>query len=175
MGTMDSPRNATANSSQDESRGEANSFQDESSMTRARGRRWTSLASLVPMGRVQGERRHADRDVLRALRAGCAVAHPLAPARGHRLAGADLEAAAFEFHVEGPREHDGVLVEIRPLAGLVQPEGDRMWATLTFSVFVRTRPTNSSMRLGGCAGGGDPVGGVDEDGHARKLTFAASR
>ena len=45
-------------------------------------------------------------------------------------------------------EDERVLVEVGPLAGSTQPDGERMWATLTRLSPVLTRPAYSSISFG---------------------------
>src|SRR3954449_7978118 len=77
---------------------------------------------FVTMGELRGERRHADGDVLGAVRPG-RVPDPL-PRAGHdRLAGADLDRAARVLDHDGAGEHEGDLVELGRLPGLGPPGG----------------------------------------------------
>src|SRR5437773_495476 len=83
--------------------------------------RWTTGDDMGPPSGVSvheggREGRDADGDVLRPLRR--AVAHPLTLPRDHGLARPDVDRALLVLHAQRPAEHQRVLVELGPLAGL---------------------------------------------------------
>ena len=93
-------------------------------------------------------RRQADSHVVGAV--GRRVAHPLAAAHEHRLAGRDVQGpAVLALHPQQAGEHDGVLVDSGRRPGSLQPAGERMRATLTRSSPLLARPANSSISFGG--------------------------
>src|SRR5262249_31336554 len=73
------------------------------------------IGSLVPVHGPGRESRQTDGHVLGAFGLGRAVAHPLAGAREHRLAGANVEHPALVVDAQHPPEDQRVLVELRRL------------------------------------------------------------
>ena len=100
---------------------------------------------------VSGENAgQADRDVLGAVVAGRRVAHPLAAAHEHALAGAHVERAVLVVDVQGAGQHDGVLVEGPALAGL-DPAAGRAHVRDADAVLVERRDPHvlvDELRLG---------------------------
>src|SRR5262249_7080298 len=84
------------------------------------GRPLGSLAAVHGLGR---EGRQTDGHILGAFGLRRAVAHPLAGAREHRLAGANVEHAALVVDAQHPPEDQRVLVELRRLSRLLPPGG----------------------------------------------------
>src|SRR3954469_10652183 len=77
---------------------------------------WPTFCSGVAMDAVRRERRQADGDVVGAVRR--AVAHPLTGLGVDGLACRRDEGPAVVLDAYGASEHDGPLVEVRPLPGL---------------------------------------------------------
>src|SRR6266478_5553458 len=82
------------------------------------GRRIMPDASAVAVHRLRREGRHAHRDVLRTLRLGRAVLHPLAAPRDDGLSRAHVDRPAGVLHAEQALQHDRVLVELGRLPRL---------------------------------------------------------
>src|SRR3989449_10212560 len=82
------------------------------------GRRIIPDASAVAVHRLRREGRHAHRDVLRTLRLGRAVLHPLAAPRDDGLSRAHVERPAGVLHAQQALQHDRVLVELGRLPRL---------------------------------------------------------
>src|SRR6266702_4530313 len=72
------------------------------------GRRIMPDASAVAVHRLRREGRHADRDVLRTLRLGRAVLHPLAAPRDDGLSRAHVDRPARVLHAQQALQHDRV-------------------------------------------------------------------
>src|SRR5262245_1066464 len=77
------------------------------------------IASLVAVDGGWRECWQAHRDVLRAVGSGSAVADPLAGRGDHRLSRAHVERAAVVFDAKHSSQHDGDLLELGALSGLV--------------------------------------------------------
>src|SRR5437763_14228697 len=82
------------------------------------GRRIMPDPSAVAVHRLWREGRHADRDVLRTLRLGRAVLHPLAAPRDDGLSRAHVDRPAGVLHAQQALQHDRVLVELGRLPRL---------------------------------------------------------
>src|SRR5258705_136194 len=82
------------------------------------GRRIMPDASAVAVHRLRREGRHAHRDVLRTLRLGRAVLHPLAAPRDDGLSRAHVDRPAGVVHTQQALQHDRVLVELGRLPRL---------------------------------------------------------
>src|SRR5262249_751581 len=80
-------------------------------------RSWVAPGLSVPVNRVGGESRHADRDVLGAFRSRGAITHPFPGPGMNALAGLYGHLPPFRLHDHGSAQHDREFVELRALPG----------------------------------------------------------
>ena len=76
------------------------------------------FGSRIPMDGIWTEGRDANGNIFSAIDSRGAVADPLAAAGDDGLAGLDLDHAVLGLDAQRSAQHDGELVEFRPLARL---------------------------------------------------------